>query len=304
MTTVTDRTGTDRVGTGVLRRIWRHNPGGLAAPPGRAALRGVLHTAAGRAGLACALVVLAVLALGSLRSQSADTVAITSTYLPPSLAHPFGTDEYGRDELARVAAGGLTSLSAATLVMAIATAVALVLGTAAGLLGGLLDTVLMRTMDVLLAIPSLVLALAVIGALGPGFSHLVIALTAGYTASFTKMTRAFALTCRGRADLDAARLAGVGWWRSVLGHVLPPVAGRLTVVSTLSFGDVVISIAALSFLGLGVQPPASEWGAMLSADQSALAAAPWLLLAPGLAIVLTALAVNLLADALREGELA
>jgi ABC-type dipeptide/oligopeptide/nickel transport system permease subunit len=160
----------------------------------------------------------------------------------------------------------------------------------------------MRTMDVLLAIPSLVLALAVIGALGPGFSHLVAALTVGYLASFTKMTRAFALSCRGRADLDAARLAGLGRWRSVLGHVIPPVAGRLSVVGTLSFGDVVISIAALSFLGLGVQPPTPEWGAMLSDDQSALAAAPWLLLAPGLAIVLTALAVNLIADALREGD--
>jgi ABC-type dipeptide/oligopeptide/nickel transport system permease subunit len=157
-------------------------------------------------------------------------------------------------------------------------------------------------MDVLLSIPSLVLAMAVIGAFGPGFGHLVMALSISYIASFTKMTRAFALSRRHGADLAAARLAGVGWWRSMLGHVAPRVAGQLTIVSTLSFGDVVISIAALSFLGLGVQPPTPEWGAMLSDSRSAAAAAPWLLLAPGLAIVLTAIAVNLIADALREGD--
>jgi peptide/nickel transport system permease protein len=128
------------------------------------------------------------------------------------------------------------------------------------------------------------------------------ALSISYIASFTKMTRAFALSRRHGADLAAARLAGVGWWRSMLGHVAPRVAGQLTIVSTLSFGDVVISIAALSFLGLGVQPPTPEWGAMLSDSRSAAAAAPWLLLAPGLAIVLTAIAVNLIADALREGD--
>lgn len=286
-----------------LRRWW--NPRARPQPvpvTAREMLRAVTGTAAGRTGIACAVVVLAIIVAGSLRQASADTVSITNTFGAPSWAHPFGTDDYGRDELARVAVGGRTSLTAAVLVMVIATAFALVLGTAAGLLGGALDAVLMRIMDVLLAVPSLVLAMAVIGALGPGFAHLVIALSVSYVASFTRMTRAFALSARHRADLAAARLAGLGWWRAVLGHVARPVAGQLTIVSTLSFGDVVISIAALSFLGLGVRPPTPEWGAMLSDARADFAVAPWLLLAPGLAIVLTAIAVNLIADTLREGD--
>lgn len=293
-------TVTDRVEPAAARRMRRRT---LARSlSGNQALRAVTGTAAGRIGLLCALVVAAVLLLGSLRHYDATAVNIGSPFHGPSWSHPFGTDDYGRDELARVAAGGRTSLLAAALVMAVATAVALVLGTAAGALGGPVDSVLMRIMDVLLSIPSLVLAMAVIGAFGPGFGHLVMALSISYIASFTKMTRAFAMSRRHGPDLAAARLAGVGWWRSMLGHVAPRVAGQLTIVSTLSFGDVVISIAALSFLGLGVQPPTPEWGAMLSDARSAAATAPWLLLAPGLAIVLTAIAVNLIADALREGD--
>jgi nickel transport system permease protein len=301
MTAVTDRTQPT-----VPRRPWRQRRARqrtlAQSLTGSQIRRAVTGTAAGRAGLACALVVAALILIGSFRHNTATAVSISNTYLPPSWAHPLGTDDYGRDELARVAGGGRTSLLAAALVMAVATALALMLGTAAGLLGGVADTTLMRIMDVLLSIPSLVLAMAVIGALGPSFGHLVMALSVGYIASFTKMTRAFALSRRHSADLAAARLAGVSWWRSVLGHVAPGVAAQLTVVSTLSFGDVVINIAALSFLGLGVQPPTPEWGAMLS-DARSFAAAPWLLLAPGLAIILTAIAVNLLADALREGDL-
>jgi ABC-type dipeptide/oligopeptide/nickel transport system permease subunit len=297
---------TDRVETGAPapRRPWQLRRTRQPAPrlTKRRAVRAVAGTTAGRIGLLCALVVTAVIVVGSLRHYDATAVNIGSPFQGPSWAHPLGTDDYGRDELARVAAGGRTSLLAATLVMAAATAIALVLGTAAGLLGGPVDSVLMRIMDVLLSIPSLVLAMAVIGAFGPGFGHLVIALSISYIASFTKMTRAFALSRRHSPDLAAARLAGVGWWRSMLGHVAPRIGGQLTIVSTLSFGDVVISIAALSFLGLGVQPPTPEWGAMLSDARSAAAHAPWLLLAPGLAIVLTAVAVNLIADALREGD--
>lgn len=290
---------------GWVRRWWNPRAQLQPAPTSaRGLLRAVTGTAAGRVGIACALVVLAVLVTGSLRHAGANTVTITGAFAPPSWAHPFGTDDYGRDELARVAVGGRTSLAAAVLVMLLATAVALLLGTAAGLVGGLFDAVVMRIADVLLAIPSLVLAMAVIGALGPGFDHLVLALSVSYVASFTRMTRAYALSARHRADLAAARLAGVGWWRTMLGHVAGPVAGQLTIISTLSFGDVVINIAALSFLGLGVRPPTPEWGAMLADSCGDFAVAPWLLLAPGLAIVLTAIAVNLAADALREQEAA
>jgi nickel transport system permease protein len=223
----------------------------ISASTGRRSFHLMLGTAAGRIGLSCALVMAVMIGFGTLRRAGVDAVDMTSSFLPPSWAHPFGTDDYGRDELARVAVGGRTSLEAAVLVMVFAVLVALVLGTAAGLLGGVVDTVLMRMTDVLLAIPPLVLAMAVIGALGPGFTHLVGALSVSYVASFIRMTRAYSLACRHRADLAAARLAGLGWWRTVSGHVLPTVTGQLATVATLSFGDVVISIAALSFLGLG-----------------------------------------------------
>jgi ABC-type dipeptide/oligopeptide/nickel transport system permease subunit len=271
---------------------------------GRQAVRVVLGTTAGRIGIGCAVVVAAVIIVGATLHNGANTVDITSAFRPPSWAHPFGTDQYGRDELARVSAAGRTSLLIAGLVTVIATVVALVLGIAAGFLGGIVDSAIMRLIDVLLSIPSLVLAMAVIGALGSGYSHLVEALAVGYIASFTRMTRAYTLSCRHRGDLAAAQLAGTGRWRTAFGHVVPSVAAQLTVVSTLSFGDVVLSVAALSFLGLGVQPPTAEWGSMLANSRSAFELAPWLLAAPGLAIVLTALAVNLVAEALREGDVA
>jgi ABC-type dipeptide/oligopeptide/nickel transport system permease subunit len=254
----------------------------------------------GRVGLACGLAVFVTILVGSLWHNRPNAVSIDATYLSPSWAHPFGTDEFGRDELARVAAGGRTSLSAAALVILLAMGVALVIGTVSGLLGGVLDSVVMRLNDVILSIPSLVLAMGLISALGISFWNLVIALSVSYAAEFTRMVRTFTLSSRRRGDVIAAHLAGVGWWRTLFTHVLPGVASQLVVISTLCFGNAIIGIASLSFLGLGVRPPASEWGSMLAGAQSTLTFAPWLILAPGLAIVLSALAVNLIADSLRE----
>jgi len=259
----------------------------------------ILATTSGRIGLLLSAVVIAVLIAGLVRGNP-NSVHIALRLHAPSLRYPFGTDEFGRDELARIGYGGLTSLSAAALVLIIATAAALVLGTVAGLLGGLLDLVIARTVDVLLAVPTIVLALAVIGALGPGFVHLVLALSVAYIAWFTRMARAFALASRRRDDVTAARLAGVSWLRVVCSHVLPDVSTRLWVVSTLALGDIIISIAGLSFLGLGIQPPAAEWGAMLQQSLDSFVQAPWLLVIPGLTIIVTVAAVNLIADALRE----
>ena len=254
----------------------------------------------GRVGLILGSVVVATIAWGSLRGVGANVVHITQTDLIPSWAHPFGTDGYGRDELARFAAGGRTSLYASLLVITISMTVAVVVGGCCGMIGGALDAGVMRFVDVLLSIPGIVLAMAVIGALGPGFVNLVGALCVSYSASFTRMARAFALQVRTSGYLASALLAGIGRARSILTHVVPTVFSRLTVVAALTFGEVIISIAGLSFLGLGVQPPQAEWGSMLSDSQSAFSVAPWLLLAPGLGIVFTALAVNLIIDELRE----
>jgi peptide/nickel transport system permease protein len=262
----------------------------------------VVTTATGRLGLACAAFVLGTIAIGSLRQAAPNTVAVNREYLAPSWSHPLGTDAYGRDELARLAAGGRTSLSAAVVIIAIAMAVALIVGITSGLLGGAVDVVLMRVDDVILSIPTLVFAMGVVAALGPGLQNLTIALSVSYAAQFTRLARAFTLASRSRADITAARLAGVRWSRVVTSHVLPDVSSQLAVVSTLSFGGVIVSLASLSFLGLGAQVPKAEWGSMLSGAQVTFTSAPWLILAPGLAIVMSTLAVNLIADTLREHD--
>lgn len=277
---------------------------GLHLSPGASVLAGqrVRRSRVGRLGITLGLVVVVALLAGWLSPADPNAVAVGEKFLGPGLAHPLGTDAFGRDQLARLAAGGRSSLSAAALVLAISMSVALVVGVLSGMLGGLVDMVLMRVNDVLLSIPSIVLAMAVIGVLGPGFLQLVGALSVAYVATFTRLARAFTVTCRQRDDVTAALLSGVPWLRTVRGHVIPGVAGQLAVVGTLTLGDIVISIAGLSFLGLGIQPPAAEWGAMLAESQSAFFIAPWLLIAPAAAILLTAAAVNLVADALREGE--
>lgn len=277
---------------------------GLHLSPTASTLVGlrVRRSRVGRLGVMLGLVVVLVLMAGWLSPADPNAVVIQEKFVGPSLAHPLGTDAFGRDQLARLAAGGRSSLSAAALVLVISMVLALVVGVSSGMIGGWVDAVLMRVNDVLLSIPSIVLAMAVIGVLGPGFLQLVGALTVAYVATFTRMARAFTVTCRRRDDVTAARLAGIPWWRTVTGHIVPGVAGQLWVVSTLTLGDIVISIAGLSFLGLGIQPPAAEWGAMLAESQSAFLVAPWLLIAPAAAILLTAASVNLIADALREGE--
>jgi peptide/nickel transport system permease protein len=262
----------------------------------------VVTTATGRVGLICAGVVLATIAVGSLCRAAPNTVAVNHEYLSPSWSHPLGTDAFGRDELARLAAGGRTSLSAAIVIIVVAMGIALIVGITSGLLGGTVDVVFMRIDDVVLSIPTLVFAMGVVAALGPGLGNLTIALSISYAAQFTRMARAFALASRTRADLTAARLAGIGWIRVVVGHVLPDVSSQLFVVSTLSFGGVIVSLASLSFLGLGAQIPTAEWGSMLSGAQVTFTSAPWLILAPGLAIVMSTMAVNLIADSLREHD--
>lgn len=282
-----------------LRRV-----AGLRHSPLASSLVGVRvrRSRVGRFGLILGAIVVVVLLAGWLSPADPNAVMVHEKFVGPTLAHPLGTDAFGRDQLARLAAGGKSSLSAAALVLIISMTLALIIGVTAGMIGGLVDAAVMRVNDVLLSIPSIVLAMAVIGVLGPGFFQLVGALTVAYVATFTRLARAFTVTCRSRDDVTAARLAGIPWRRTVVGHIVPAVAGQLGVVCTLTLGDIVISIAGLSFLGLGIQPPQAEWGAMLSESQSAFLIAPWLLIAPAAAILLTAASVNLIADALREGE--
>jgi ABC-type dipeptide/oligopeptide/nickel transport system permease subunit len=254
-----------------------------------------------RLGLTLAGIVGAVIIVGLLKGDP-NTMHMQAILQAPSWQHPFGTDAYGRDQLARVAAGGIRSLSAAGLVLAVSMAGALALGIVAGLIGGVVDAVVSRSVDALLAIPSLVLAIGIIGAFGSGFLNLVLALSASYLAVFTRMTRAFTLASGRRDDVTAARLAGVRWTRTVGTHILPAVFIQLSAVATLALGDIIISIAGLSFLGLGVQPPTPEWGSMLDESRSAFGIAPWLLVIPAVIIMTTVMSANLFSDSLREED--
>ncbi len=220
--------------------------------------------------------------------------------LAPSFVHLLGTDQYGRDVLARIAGGASRSLGAAVLVSAGTLFLSLIAGITIGMIGGIIDSAAMRVVDVFLALPSLVLALAVVGVLGVGFENLLIALVFSSLAYYTRLTRSYALNARRRQDVIVARLAGVSWSRIIFGHIVPGVLTQMLIVATLDLGGVIVAFAGLSFLGLGVQPPDAEWGAMLSESRLFFTTAPHLLLAPAAAIFLSVMAANLIGNALRD----
>lgn len=220
--------------------------------------------------------------------------------LAPDARHLLGTDQFGRDVLARVADGGRRSLGAAVLVLTVTLFLSLTLGIGIGLIGGTIETLSMRLIDVWLALPSLVLALAVVGVLGAGFENLMIALVFSSLAYYTKLTGSYVKLVRRRQDVIVARLSGIGWLPIVFGHIFPAVFAPLLIVATLDLGGLIVGIAGLSFLGLGASPPAAEWGAMLNESRLFFRNAPWLLLAPGAAIFLSVAAANLIGNALRD----
>jgi len=224
----------------------------------------------------------------------------TTKLHPPSLDHLLGTDQSGRDVLARVLEGGRRSLGAALLVLAGTFATGLLLGITAGMAGGVIDGAIMRLVDILLALPGIVLALAVVAVLGVGFQNLMLALIISGWAYYARLARSYVLTARQRPDVIAARLAGIGWLPIILGHIVPGVATQLLVVVTLDLGSMIAAISGLSFLGLGVQPPLAEWGAMLSDSRFYFTIAPWLLFGPGIPIFLAVVSTNLIGNALRD----
>lgn len=218
----------------------------------------------------------------------------------PSLAHPLGTDALGRDVATRIAYGARVSLVLAV----VATFVRLVIGTTIGLLaatgGRVVDALLMRVVDVQLAFPGLVLALVVAGALGPSLRNVVVALSVVGWASYARVVRGSVLAVKERPFVRSAKLYGTPWHRLVRRHLLPHVVNPATVLATLNLGTVVLAAAGLSYLGLGAQPPTPEWGTMIADGRNYLRSAPWLVAAPGVAIVLTVVGFNLLGDGLRD----
>ena len=224
----------------------------------------------------------------------------TSVRKAPSALHWFGTDDVGRDVLARIIFGARASLVAGCISVAIALAIGVPLGLAAGYIGGFLDALISRITDAMLAIPFLILAIALAAFLGPSLRNAMIAIGITTTPIFVRLTRGQVMAVKVEDYVEAARAVGNPPWRVAFVHILPNILPALMVQASLSIAAAIIAEAALSFLGLGQQPPAPSWGSMLNAAQRFLANAPWMAVWPGLAIFLTVLSFNLLGDGLRD----
>jgi peptide/nickel transport system permease protein len=243
-----------------------------------------------------------VLAVGAPVLAPNDPIAIHpgQSLSGASVQFPLGTDNLGRCLLSRLLYGSRASLSLAALTAVLIMGIGVTLGAISGYYGGLIDDLVMRVVDVLLAFPSLVIALAIAGMLGPGVVNAMIGLVSVAWVSYARVVRGLVLSLRERPYVEAARALGSRHrdilWRHVLPNVVPPVI----VLATLELGQLILAIAALNFLGLGAQPPAPEWGAMLNEGRPFLQVAPRLMILPGLAISLVVLGFNLVGDALRD----
>jgi peptide/nickel transport system permease protein len=244
---------------------------------------------------------LAVIALGLVWTPY-DPIAIDLDHplAPPSWRHWFGADEFGRDVLSRAMVGARISASIAAETVAVAIAAGTVIGLSAGFVRGWLDRALMMLTDAMLAFPSILLALAVIAVLGPSRNSIVLALTLAYVPSVARVVRGAVLSIREREFIEASKVAGDGLLYTMARHVLPNALPPVLVLATSLFGWVLLSESALSFLGVGVPPPAPTWGNMLAASRPYMETAAWLSIAPGLCIAATLLGVNMLGDALRD----
>ena len=226
---------------------------------------------------------------------------LSSTLSGPSRAHLLGTDNVGRDVLSRVMWGTRVSLIAGFASVAVAALAGGLLGVIAGYAGGRLDGLVMRVMDAVLSFPPLVLALALGAVLGAGLSGVVIALGVVYTPTFARLMRGQVLSVKTRDYVEAARALGSPAWRIARQHVLPNAATPIVVQASLSVAFAILAEASLSFLGLGVQPPAASWGSMINSGRGYLQQAPWIVFGPGAALFVTVVGLNFVGDAIRDG---
>lgn len=219
---------------------------------------------------------------------------------PPSAEHWFGADELGRDLFTRVLHGGRISLRVGLIAVAFAVVTGTILGLLAGYVGGWVDLVIVWMMDILLAFPGILLAIAIVATLGPSLTNALIAIAITQIPIYTRIVRSVVMSVRQSEFVQAARALGSGSLRVVLLHVLPNSLAPLIVQLTLSIGTAILDVAALGFLGLGAQPPAPEWGLMIRDGFSQFLRAPWMSIFPGIAIFLSVVGFNLLGDAVRD----
>lgn len=219
---------------------------------------------------------------------------------PPSASHWFGTDELGRDTLSRVIDGSRIAVSIAFISVSIAMVVGVIIGVVAGYFGGIVDTLLNRSQDILFAFPTLLLAIIIVAVLGPGLFNASLAIAIVYSPRFARIARSSAMSIRSSEYLDAAKLAGVNTITILYRHMLPNVMPPVIVLAALSMSTAQLAYASLSFLGLGVSPPQADWGSMLSKGRDFITIAPWLVIWPTAALVMLMLAFNVLGDAVRD----
>ncbi|MCG6122332.1 MAG: ABC transporter permease [Microvirga sp.] len=269
--------------------------------PGRRAWRRLLKRRAAMAALVViALIVLAAIFAPFIAPYDPTAQSWTAVRKAPSALNWFGTDEVGRDMLSRVIYGARASLSAGVISVGIAVLIGVPLGLAAGYIGGWTDALLSRVTDAMLAVPFLILAIALAAFLGPSLTNAMIAIGVTATPIFVRLTRGQVLSVMAEDYVEAARSVGNPPWRIAVRHILPNVMPPLLVQVTLTIATAVIAEASLSFLGLGQQPPSPSWGSMLNSAQRFLTSGPWMAIFPGVAIFVTVLAFNLLGDGLRD----
>lgn len=277
-----------------------------ASPATQADMRGLFirrlsRNRLAKAGVLIVIVVVVLAAVGPLVAPHDPNFQFAGERLQdPSFRFLLGTDNFGRDLLSRLLHGARPSVGLATAATLVIVTIGVLVGTWAGYLGGRADDIAMRLVDVLLAFPNLILALAVIGALGPGLVNVVIGVTATAWAGYARVVRGIVLSERERGYIQAAVALGASRRRVVFGHLIPSVIAPVMVLATLQMGGLILTIAGLSFLGLGAQPPDAEWGAMLNQGRQFFQLETQLMVYPGLCIAVTVLGFNLMGDGLRD----
>jgi len=246
------------------------------------------------------LLVLTAIFAGIIAPEGIDDQDLNRTFQSPSRTNIMGTDNFGRDIFSRIVYGARTSLQVGFTAVAVSLLSGLIIGSIAGFFGGKADNVLMRAIDILMSIPSVLLAIAIISVLGPGITNLMIAVGLAAIPGYTRITRAAVLSIREWEFIEAARSIGASDFRIISRHILPNCMAPIIVQATIGLSIAILSAAGLSFIGLGVQPPTPEWGFMLSDGRRFLRDHPHMVMFPGLAIVIVVVAINMVGDGLRD----